>query len=112
MNKFGYKNTLKIHSFGEEHEVFFGINSYANNGNVAINVITTEGEPWQMLTVNIGKLPYGYACLDTNNTYSDIIEVLEEKGLIKSEGIYVPSGFCSYPVYHLSDDFLSEWCVA
>lgn len=69
--------------------------SYINNGNLDI------------LTVNVDDLPYGMACLDTNNL-PGIYEALMEAGLIYETGFTMKSGFNTYPVALFNVDELPE----
>lgn len=110
---------LKIKTtFGSEEEVFFTTNTYANNGNLAVQIMSMEkdgdeeyAEPYAMLTVNLHPLynkRLGF--IDTNNLYSNIVKVMEKNGLIKACGVNAQSGFCSYPLYEFSEDFVNGNC--
>ena len=106
---------ITIKSFGKEEEVFFTKTTYANNGNTAIQMWCENedgfAEPYATFTVNLMKWKErNMVNVDTNNLYSNVVEVLEEMGLIENANFDIPSGFCLYPTYILSDDFLDKWC--
>lgn len=82
--------------------------SYINNGNLAISAVISETqESFDILTVNVDDLPYGMACLDTNNL-PGIYEALMEAGLIYETGFTMKSGFNTYPVALFNVDELPE----
>lgn len=69
------------------------------NDNLAIRLVTTYGEPWTTLTVNLGvKLPSNYAYVDTNNN-PDIEKFIKDNELGEFAGGYMTSGYCRYPLY-------------
>lgn len=105
--------TMRIKTkYGDVENVYFRVNHYANNNNLAVHImcIDEEGvhEPYTSLTTNIIKLGDNMACIDTNNLYSDVVSRLENKGMIKNTGNTVPSGYCVYPVYEFTDKFFNS----
>ncbi len=103
-------NTMKIKSFfGSEADVYFVTTSYANNGNLAVQIMSIDedgfSEPFASLTTNIVDLDKNLACVDENNLYCDVAERLENMGLIKKMNRSVASGFCSYEVFEFTDKF-------
>lgn len=72
---------------------------YCDNENLAI-IAVEDYEVYGNLTVNINKLPYGLAAIDTNN-FPNAEHVAKELGGIPTEE-YLASGFCTYPVYDFS----------
>lgn len=85
---------------------------YSNNGNLAIQLITPEGEPVSTLTVNImdGVCEYRgeeYAYVDTNNNPTGVKFILENE-LGEPTGEVGYSGFCEYPLYRFNLDKLKE----
>lgn len=70
------------------------------NGVTAIRGVDAETrEPWNTYTTNIPDaclLP-GYTILDTNNS-PNILQILEDAGVVKDSGYKVKSGFCTYPI--------------
>lgn len=78
---------------------------YANNGNLAIAVDCTDGEPWSTLTVNLGgPLPEDMAFIDSNNNSAELIEACEKAGYIKPSPIVETSGFCTFRAYWITLD--------
>ena len=101
--------------FGGKYEVEITVNSYVDNKNlyVGLNYYDEEMEgmfPFTAVTVNVDKLPYLQAAIDTNNNGHSIIEFLEENGLGKLTGEYQQSGFCTYPVFKFNEEKLQELC--
>ena len=85
--------------FGDE-KLTIKLSKYYN-GNTAIQLYTESGEPFVTLTVNICDMPKDEVCLDVNN-FPDGIELMKKYELGIFTGNYVPSGFCSYPVFYLN----------
>lgn len=78
---------------------------YASNGNLAVEVLCTNGEPWSTLTVNLGgPLPADMAFIDSNNNSAELIEACEKAGYIKPSPIVENSGFCTYRAYWITLD--------
>lgn len=103
--------TIKINFLGEKFTLGFVKSTYANNGNIYVGVYSPYGEPFTDLTVNLGiELEEKTAFIDTNNCDKSIINALERRGLIINSYRTVSSGFCIYPIYFLTDDFLNNWC--
>lgn len=79
---------------------------YVENDTLAI-VIMQGDEPWGNLTVNVVDKPFdndNLVTLDTNNLgFCDVIKVLEDEGIIVSQGYCIHSGWCEYPVYLVTD---------
>lgn len=96
-------NTLVLRKYGKSRPMTFTINSYRENNNLYIGLVTWEDgypEPWSNLTVNLSvKLPKDTAFIDTNNNGNEIIEWLETNGLGKATGRVQTSGWCVYPEF-------------
>ncbi len=107
---------------------------YANNKNLAIQLMGEDGEPYAMLTVNLGQtrkrgikmettngqfdgrmkvlndtptLPEDMAYVDINNI-PNAEEFIAENGLGTNTGIKMVSGFCVYPLYRFNLDKLER----
>lgn len=103
-------NLLKIKSRGIEYSVLLAIHYY-QNGNLAIALEEEHGEPYGVLTINLGdKLPSDYAYLDTN-MHPNAEEIVKEYGLAENTGKYEQSGFCTYPLYKFNISRLRELSV-
>ena len=104
---------LKIKAFCEEVPVYLAISKYNSNGNLAILIMYDEKgyeEEWERLSINILRLPENTIAVDTNNnSNSNIVEVLEEKGVITPLGYSSPSGLCEYPVYAVNLEKAKEY---
>lgn len=104
--------------YEETHRARFYKDTYANNGSLYIGVVTWDEEyeywePWGDLTVNLpGMCPdENEAFLDTNNCAPEIISELKNQGYIKDTSIKRQSGFCTYPLYAFTEEFINgmEW---
>jgi len=76
----------------------------------AIEGYTSEGEYWCVYSVFISgvKLEADQTILDTNNC-PQILETLEEKGVVTRTGMIATSGFCQYPIVAFTDRMLSTF---
>lgn len=83
---------------------------YRDNGNLAIVLDSPTEGPFATLTVNLvnyGKLPEGYAFLDTNNCpWAERFVKLNELG--EDTGLSGASGYCTYPLYKFDMQKLRE----
>ena len=70
----------------------------------AIEATCADGEPWATFTVCLPKanLEADQTILDTND-YPEIVDILGLAGLIVETGVFIPSGFCRYPVVTFTD---------
>lgn len=94
--------------WGGTEEVTIHKTKYAKGG-LAIQLFCDDGIPYATLTVNLKKVPDGYAYVDTNN-----LPFAEEFINRYKLGKYVVgqdaiSGFCVYPLYHFDMDKLNEY---
>lgn len=108
------KSGLIYHSdFIGDTEVDLDIQQYANNGRLAVELISyEEGYPeiFGCLTVNIDASAPDYCgYLDTNNL-SNAEKFVTENGLGEFTGLTGRSGFCEYPLYLFNVDKLRELC--
>lgn len=99
--------------YSGETQVMLDIQQYANNGRIAISLITNEeGYPelFGCLTVNIDEPAPDYCgYLDTNNL-SNAEKFVTENGLGEFTGFTGGSGYCKYPLYLFNVDKLRELC--
>ena len=81
-------------------DVCLETNSYANNGSLAVCMLTPEGDLVDVITTNLGhKLQsLSMAFLDINN-HPDIGKWMEKNGLAAPMFLSIRSGFVSYPLY-------------
>lgn len=94
-------NYIKYSLFDNEYELYVNITKYASNNNIAVQLITKNGEPFANLTVNIMKLAEPLACIDTNNV-ARAEQLINKYNLGAPTGEVVGSGFCIYPIYLLN----------
>lgn len=88
----------KLRAWGADHLIRLEIGRYSNNGNLAIEMYTDEGEPWSSLTVNLyEKLPPDYAYVDINDNGNEIITWIQKNGIGEPTGRVRSSGFCIFP---------------
>lgn len=113
MRDFKENQTFPLSFYGNEYAVSIVVNSYANNGNLAVGLVSQDedgyNEPFADVTVNIADLPPYHAALDTNNM-SGIGSFVEKEGLARPTGNYLNSGFCHFPVYEFDKDALQKLC--
>lgn len=101
-----------VSQFGNKYDLTFLKLKYLYFNNLAVEVLA-QGEdeypePYAMLTVNLPVVPHkGCAFIDTNNC-GYLIKTLELAGCITPTGVKAHSGFCEYPEYRFSEDFLSS----
>ena len=89
---------MKIKSYMDEYDVNV-IETKYYDGNYAVLLECTDGEPFGNLTVNLGRpLPDKYAFLDVNNI-PDAERFVVENGLGVFTGMMEQSGFVAYPLY-------------
>ena len=94
--------------FGNPIEVLPRLGKYAYTNNLAIRLVTKDGEPWATLTVNLDvKLPPDYAYVDINN-FDDASVFIEENGLGEWTGGIKQSGFVIYPLYKFDLEKLKQ----
>lgn len=104
---------INFNSYDEDHRARFYKDIYEYYGNLYVGVTTWDEEckcwmPWGDLTVNLDmKCKPNEAFLDTNNCAPDIIRILKEKGYIKDTGITRQNGWCTYPLYEFTEEFLN-----
>lgn len=108
------QNSLIYHSeYGGDSEIQLEVQQYANNGRIAIFMLTNEEgypEHYGSLTVNIDAPAPAYCgYLDTNNL-SNAEKFVTENGLGEFTGLTGRSGFCVFPLYLFNAEKLRELC--
>lgn len=108
------QNNLIYHSeYGGDSEIQLEVQQYANNGRIAIFMLTNEEgypEHYGSLTVNIDAPAPAYCgYLDTNNL-SNAEKFVTENGLGEFTGLTGRSGFCVFPLYLFNAEKLRELC--
>ena len=108
--------TMKYESFGKKYELSFVRGQYQNNKSLAIIVQCQEEgeeflEPFATLTVNLNTshlLDENCAFVDTNNCPMNIIQGLVEQGVAEYTNHDSMSGYCVYPCYRFSKEWLKS----
>lgn len=69
-----------------------------------------EGFPYTDLTVSFGEFIgiKNAAYIDSNNNPKELIDAVVEAGWMQDTGFTKASGFCIYPLYTFSEDFLKS----
>ena len=94
---------MRIDFFGKPYDVTPNVTKYMD-GNLAIQLICTNGEPFGNLTVNLGEmLPPNMAYVDVNNM-PDAERFIKEYNLGEPIGTTRRSGYCTYPLYKFKED--------
>lgn len=78
--------------------------TYRSNGNLALMVYEEGEEDYDIITVNIPDSlmqTEEFVYLDNNN-YSWVERFIQDTGLGTHMGISTPSGFWTYPLYHIN----------
>ena len=104
---------LKLNAWGTEHEITLEIHKYAENDNLAIQMMCWDDgypEPWSMLTVNLSrKCKPNCAFIDINNNSDAIMNWLESNNLGFDTGVFEISGFCIYPMFEFNMDEVKKY---
>lgn len=88
---------------GTDDVVNLRFGKYANNGNLALSLVTPSGELYARLSVNIESpypLPDDYCYLDTNNIPC-VEQFVKDNNIGVFCGAYGESGWCKYPLYKI-----------
>ena len=94
-------------------DCFLSVDSYADNGHVAISVWSESEGPFAGLTVNLPETknyPTNYAFVDTNN-FPEAPEMIRRLRIGKYTGRMAVSGYCMYPLYQFDETALKEWAM-
>lgn len=93
-----------LHAWGSDHKIEIQKTTYADNGNLAIQLWEVNEGPYARLTVNLGKrLPTDMAFVDTNNCrWAE--DWIQDNGLGVPTGEVGCSGWCVYPLYRFNLD--------
>lgn len=82
------------------YDVSIEISTYYCGDNLAISLITEDGEPFAILSVNLPEwtLPNNIAFVDTNNCpWAE--KFIADNKLGRPTGMTGTSGYCTYPLY-------------
>jgi hypothetical protein len=92
------------------HEIVIAKFHRYQNGQTAIKLETTEGEPWLSATVAVPQaIPAGCVGIKDWSENEGVPDVLTDGGLIEGEPVqHVRSGFVTIPVYRLTPAALAE----
>ncbi len=99
---------MYVECWGETYEVELETTSYADNGTLAIQMLS-EKEPFAVITLNLNSplQDKTHAFLDTNNCpWAEAF--VDKYGLTTFTGAYGESGFCTYPLYQFNLDALNK----
>lgn len=90
----------KVETYFGTYNVTIETSTYYCGDNLAISLITEDGEPFARLTVNLAEwtLPNDKAFIDTNNCpWAE--KFIADNKLGRPTGITGTSGYCTYPQY-------------
>ncbi len=82
------------------YNVSIETSTYYCGNNLAISLITEDGEPFAILSVNLPEwtLPNNIAFVDTNNCpWAE--KFISDNKLGRPTGMTGTSGYCTYPLY-------------
>lgn len=77
---------------------------------LAVRLKDSNGIPYTTLTVSFGEFigMKNAAYIDSNNNPKELIDAVVEAGWMQDTGFTKSSGFCTYPLYIFSEDFLKS----
>lgn len=77
---------------------------------LALELLDSDGLPYTTLTVSFGEFigMKNAAYIDSNNNPKELIDAVVEAGWMQDTGFTKASGFCTYPLYIFSEDFLKS----
>ena len=88
------------------------VNSYQNNGHIAVAILSDEEGPIANLTVNIAgieSMPQTVSCVDTNN-FPEALGIIRNLKIGKPlEGKFLRSGWCIYPLVEFDLDKIRKY---
>lgn len=100
------KKIYEIELYGKVWKLELKKGIYNTFSNLAIEAVNTEdGDPFAILTVNLGPLEHGYAYIDTNNC-EWAPKFLKANKIAKDTGLEGHSGYCTYPLYKFNEKVL------
>lgn len=99
---------IEFEKYGKNNKLSIVLTRYQSNGNRAICLVTDNGEPYVVMTVNIDKLPDNQVCLDTNN-FPDGEKIMRDYEFGVPVDV-VQSGWCLYPIYEINIDNIRRYC--
>lgn len=103
------KKTFMMNLWGEEDEVFFDLDTYANNDTMAVELVTTMGEPYATVSTNLPEsedLPEGEFFLKDWSENEPIAKALIDMGAIIPTGKSASSGFVVAKSYKINPEYL------
>ena len=103
-----YKEELeKISCLYKGRKFTLHCDRYAANDNLAIHIFEPGEGPYASLTTNIEELPSDQFALDVNN-FPDAEFFCIQNGFAEPTKRLLTSGYCIYPVYQLTNDFIEN----
>ena len=101
-----------VTEYGETVELFFAKEKYADNKTLAVQALTKDLEPWNVITVNLRdtrQCQKNHAFFDINNS-GWLLGQLKKFGIAKpaKDGYKHQSGFVTYPLYEWDVDKFRE----
>lgn len=102
------RSEIAINDEGTEVKLSFARSYPHNREQRVIESYTSDGEHWGVYSVYIFDvaLKANQTILDTNNC-PEILEVLEQAGVVCRTGIMAMSGYCEYPIVTFTDRILA-----
>lgn len=96
--------------YGTIEEIYLILSKYVINQSPAITMnCSDDHSPYGSATTNLGvKLNPLEICVDTNNLGVGIVKFLQENNIATSTGQYFPSGYCTYPVMKINEEWFKE----
>lgn len=105
----GNKKTFTLNLWGEDDEVFFELDNYSNNNALAVELVSTDGEPYAMVSVNVeesAQLPPDEFFLKDWSENEPVAKALIEMGAVIPTGKRTASGFIVAKSYKINPEYL------
>ena len=105
---------IEFEFLGKTRKARFHKNTYANNGNLYVGVLTWDEEyeywePWSDLTTNLNvPCKPNTAFVKMEISGEEIMDALVEKGYAMETGVMRCSGYSVFPMYEFTDEFLDN----
>ena len=105
------KKTFTLNLFGEDNELYLELNNYRNNNALAVELISTDEEPYATVSVNLpesAELPKDEFFLKNWSENEEIAQQLIEKKIIIPTGKEASSEFIRARSYKINPEYKSE----
>ena len=106
---------MKLYTVRTAYDIYndieMGIDHYADNNSIAVEMASMSDGPFATLTVNLDYPLTNERCqfIDTNNCPWAREFLLKHPEIGRFTGFYGESGYCIYPEFEFSKEFIEEY---